>query len=217
MAQISRPVGYGLLAFASVAVLLFSNQSSPPPSLPPTLKPHRAAASAVQADFIAEDYTAHFDKPKGKLRNLFLPLAENRDDVVLPLAHQDLDTVPAVFASGESNWKYTGMAEINGLRSALLQDTEKHHGGFVSEGQHWKSCKVSHITGESVVLIDAQGHSQVVMRFSPTKPKTAAGEPAATVAPPQPVNPFMHGPIGPNNLVISPMPPMPPGMAGQRG
>jgi hypothetical protein len=169
----------------------------------------------VQADFIAEDYNAHFDKTKGKFGNLFLPLVANEAINPAPQAHQDIETIPSAFANGEANWKYTGMAEINGARSALLQDTEKHHGGFVAEGAHWKSSKLLRITSESVVLADAHGQQQVVMRFSLNKPKGAAGTaPTPETSGPQPVNPVMHGPIGPNNIVISPMPAVPGGPQG---
>lgn len=218
MAQIVRPIGYGAMALAAAGLVWWSNQSDSTVSTIAKPPAPRSTSHPVQSDFLAADYTARFKKPKGKLRNLFLPLVENKPAATSPTGGtKDLDSVPADFASGEANWKFTGVAEINGVRSALLENQDKHRGSFVKEGDHWKSSRLERITGESISLVDAKGQHTVVMRFVPEKQSSqspSGGSPAPNQGPNQPVTPVFRGPIGPRNLIMSPVPPRPPGAGG---
>ncbi len=199
----ARPLVYGLLVVLAIVAYSLSSDAGSTGSKAPVSKPHAPAIARSDIEFDHADFVARFDKPSLQMRNPFVPLVEIR--TAGPSTSGDLDHIPADLAHGEANWIFTGLAEVDGVRLALLENSQTRRGGFVKEGEIWKTCRVQTITSQSVVLLDLHGGRQVVMRLDPNKPAKPKAAPNAGVQPVT-VPPALTGPIGPN-LEIHALPP----------
>jgi hypothetical protein len=209
MNRLSRPLVYGVLLLLLIVAGALYSQDNSSDTKPPAAKPKSNSPMLASSEFDRLDYVEKFDKPNVKPRNLFQP-ASQIETAPQTAPSADIDRIPADFAHGEASWIYTGLAEVDGVRMALIENSQTHQGGFVKEGETWKTCHVQGITTESVILVDSKGNRQVVMRFNPNKP--AKEKPTANAGlQPAVVTPAPSGPIGPN-MVINALPPaVPPG------
>lgn len=179
MTSLNKIFLWGAVGIVAAAFYNFSGDDKPAVKNPPPAI--KTTPKTQGEDEVTEaDYHVRFDHPKAKLRNVFLPGGGAENEIgIQPM---DIDHIPAELAGGESNWTFTGLAQIDGSMMALLENSEKHQGGFVKQGEHWKGALVKKITPESIVLVDSDGTEQVIMRFNPNKPtKNAAAAPVAQV------------------------------------
>jgi len=201
---LSRPLLYGGLIVIVAAVYFWPSSSPTPAAQRPGAKANAGKNKERDWTFLASDFGPRFDKPQGKTRDIFNPLFYVEH--AAPKTNQDqIMEVPANLAQGEAGWAYTGMAEVDGKRLALLENSSTHQGGFVKEGEAWKRSHIVSITSESIILVGPDGSEETVYRYDPNRP---AKQKAATAAPdagfqPVDVGPALRGPIG-ANFEISP-------------
>src|SRR5579862_2543204 len=90
-------------------------------------------ASADQNAILPQDYTAHFPRYAGGKRDPFIPLV----------------ATAASSSSGAGNqgeWLLTGISSINGVPSALVENSTTGESAFLTNGESWRGLKVKSIT-----------------------------------------------------------------------
>jgi len=224
LALVSKPIAYtGLAAFAIGAYVL---TEEPAPKTAKAKSKRTASTKIVDKDspWQESDYTARFAKPTGKLRNLFDPLVKPEPKaaaVAVPTKPvempKDVDRVPADLAETEPDWAFTGLATVNGVDMALLENRTTKQGTFVKQGEVWKGTRIMRITAQSLAIVNKDGLEQIVLRFDPNRPATPKSPDGKPTPPGQmpadalvrPVNPgpALVGPIGSNNMQIRPIAP----------
>ncbi|MFQ3586843.1 MAG: hypothetical protein SNJ76_04155 [Fimbriimonadaceae bacterium] len=193
MAKISRPIVYtAVLGAVAYGVVVLTEPDTPNR----TTRPRPAAtapSNARTSDLIQpEDFSASFPRLLGAPRDSFRPLVV-RASGTNPLAAARLDAVPAAFAGGDPNWRYTGNASIDGVSVALLENDATGDGVFLRVGEAWKRSVLTAIEQEAIVLTGPGGAVRRVRLGIPEFEDPTAGP--AGVAP-LAVNPPLQGPIG---------------------
>lgn len=203
-AKISRPVIYLALAAVCIAAYVLATPTAPPKkrSLP---KP-RVRVDVVDAQFTPEDRTASFTDGVPVARNAFKPLVV-RKNTTLVSALAAAGGVPTDFTGGDGSWVCTGVAEVDGVRQALLENRSSGEGVFLRQGDRWKKTVVSQVLEDAVVLVGPGGqprtiHVQQDQMVEETSTDTL------------PVQPKLNGPIGgaqpnANNGQVTQIPPLP--------
>jgi len=200
MAIISRPIGYGALAVLVAGVMWWLNDEPVKVSRPRPKTTLVAQAKQQKWDFPAELTSLHFDKPDRPTRNIFKPLIAI-EKVVTVTDPSELMKVPASLASGESDWTYTGMVEVNGIRMALLENATTHVGGYVKEGETWKKSRIEHITSANLVVVGPDGNEETVYRFNANQTPKPKPPPDGGFHP-MDLGPALKGMIGPNVEIV---------------
>ncbi len=200
--KLSRPVVYFfLLALVACVVIWTSDSPSGPPPVAQTKK--KAKKADPGWDYPPQP-PLRYTKPKPLARNVFAPLIHTEKIAKAPEAKDDLVQIPSNFADGESSWAYTGMAEVDGVRMALLENSTKKQSGYVREGEAWKKARVVGISTACIVLSDDKGETQTVYRYNPNDPPKEKPVTDGGFRP--------TGAIG-GNLSVRPLvPPPPPGV-----
>ena len=174
MATLSRPVYYLMVGavLAAVAWNLMPSEEAPVRKSKPT----KRANQLVEDDskYVAAEMAMKFDPPAATVRNVFHPLvAVEKPDKAAPPpppADQDLTAIPAKIADGESNWVFTGMAEVDGSKVALLQNNSTKQSGLLKEGEYWRKSQLISISLDSILFVGPDGNIQTVFRFDPNAP-----------------------------------------------
>lgn len=193
MAKVSRPIVYtAVLGAIAYGVVVLTEPDTPTrPTRPQAAATSRATART--SDLIQqEDFNARFPRLLGAPRSSFRPLVV-RSGGTNPLATARLDAVPAAFAGGDANWRYTGNASIDGVTVALLENDVTGDGVFLRVGEAWKRCVLTAVEQEAIVLTGPGGAVRRVRLGIPEFEDPAAG--SFNVAP-LAVNPPLAGPIG---------------------
>ena len=155
------------------------------------------ASSSNQSDFLPEDYTADFQPVNEPLKNAFKPLVVRKGGMLSTPAMSN--AIPPALAGGESGWEFTGIAEVNGRRQALIENLQTGVGEFLTAGQRWKTSNVLTITNDSVVLKGVDSDAVRTVSLPNLESEDFSGE--GGLAPlPLP----MTGRIG--NIAIEPVP-----------
>lgn len=195
MAKVSRPVIYtAVLGAVAYGVVILTEPDTPNRTNRP--RPAATAQSNIRtSDLIQqEDYNANFPRLLGAPRDSFRPLVV-RASGTTPLSAARLDAVPAAFAGGDPNWRYTGNASIDGVSVALLENDATGDGVFLRVGEAWKRLVLTAIEPEAIVLTGPGGAVRRVRLGIPEFEDPTAGP--AGVAP-LAVTPPLQGPIGGN-------------------
>lgn len=174
-----------MLALVSAVALWYTSDEPAKSPKPLPKKPQVGAASNQQSDYTDADYSAKFEKPPRALRNVFLPLIKSHAPETGPAdsAKEAPLKIPALLAEGDPNWAFTGIAEVDGQRLALLENSASHQSGFVKEGDPWKGAKIRKITPDSLTMEDADGNPQVVPRYDPNQPEKPKPTPSSGFQP----------------------------------
>lgn len=182
---LSRPTVYGLLVVVAAAALWYSSDEPAKPAKKAPIKPGAASTQEKpKTDYTDADYMATFQKPEGKGRDLFQPLIRSRTASLTNAAAQEAPLkIPALLAEGDPNWAFTGIAEVDGQRLALLENSASHQSGFVKEGDPWKGAKIRRITPDSLTMEDQDGNAQVVPRYDPNQPEKPKATPSGGFQP----------------------------------
>ena len=193
MAVLSRPIIF-LAIFAAAASIYVGSQPVAAPAKA-TTKKHSAKTAFDGWDFPPPDPSLHLPKPPEATRDVFLPKVKVLRVVKLPGAKEDLVAIPSNLAGGEGGWAYTGMAEVDGVRMALLENSGTKQSGYIREGEDWKKSHVVGITTACIVLSDEKGLAQTIYRFNPNDPPKVKPVPNPGFAPLNPGG-LPTGPIG---------------------
>lgn len=198
--KLLNPISYTIAGSLVILYFFMSGDGSPNSASGPRKKAAKHA-SAELPQFDAEDFAANKDGQRfalvnEPLRDAFKPLIARKR-----LADAKLDSpgsVPLGIA-GEASWMYTGMAEVDGVPQALLENSRTQDGVFLKQGEKWKAGTVYRITPDELILMDRAGALQIVkVNIQESFPSIAPGGGFA------PVNPPLRGTINPNNLAIRP-------------
>ena len=159
MFKMSKPVLYLLLATVAIAIYLVATPSSPSSKKSSTAlaKPQVSVSSSQYTD---EDRKANFPKAILASRDAFQPIVVRKSSINAILAAAG--NIPADFADGDPNWSCTGTDEVNGVQQALVENKNTGDGDFLQQGDHWKSCVVSQVLDDGVVLVGPGGEAKTV-------------------------------------------------------
>ncbi|MFY9233864.1 MAG: hypothetical protein WAO58_05310 [Fimbriimonadaceae bacterium] len=196
--KISRPILFLLLGTLVLAYILVSGDSAP--SSASRVKPKaKKKASAQGVTWSEEDYEVNKDGQRFKLvneplRNAFKPLVTRRQN--------NLSTGPGgilLGIAGTPGWVYTGMAEVDGIPQALLENSITQDGVFLKQGEKWNGAVVHQIKPDELVFMDKTGVLQrVALDVNETTPGVSS--PGGF----QPVNPPLRGVIGQGGIAVRP-------------
>ena len=135
---------------------------------------------------------------KEPLKNAFKPLITKSMSTAL-VGNLGANRIPANLVGGET-WTYTGNAELDGVKSALVENGQSGEGVFLKVGERWKMLTVRAIKTDALVVAGDDGVEVTVpvaddSGKSPaplnTNPAMRAGGPGLA-----PVNPALAGTIG---------------------
>src|SRR5690349_20934960 len=123
-AKVSKPVLYGGILVAVVAVIMLTSPSQPTggkssPKLS-DLRKGKTTSKKSGVQVYPGDINAKFPRLGEEPRNSFMPLVVNMDAVSGGLAPNEF---PASYAGGESGWFYTGTVIEDNVPSALVENT----------------------------------------------------------------------------------------------
>lgn len=193
--KVSRPIVYVLLlGVVAYGVVLYTEE---PTGRKPTRRTAISNAAAnLPEGFTEEDLNAKFEQVNDSPRDAFKPLVARRaagSDVSL-----SPDAIPSVLTGGDPNWVYTGMAEVDGIPTALVENKATGEGVFLKQAENWKQATVGAIAPFSLTLVGRNGKSFTMRIIDPE-----VVEPSASMAP---VQPSLRGPIGNESVNVSPNP-----------
>jgi len=115
------------------------------------------ASSTKKADeFLPIDYKAKYASYTEEAKDAFKPLVLRSSDAGRSVMDTPGD-IPLALTGGEPNWRYTGVAEIDGVPNALLDNSGTGEGVFLKAGERWKKATVLTVTRDSVVLQGEDG------------------------------------------------------------
>jgi hypothetical protein len=152
----------------------------------------RSAVSKTTDGFAKEDYDSKFPAVAMKLRNPFVPLVASKRG-----KGSTVGGIPASLTGGDPNWVYTGMAEIDSVPMALLENRKTGEGVFLKHGEVWNGSKVVAIRPETLVLAGPDGLQRTVSAFAEETGEGAPGVSGGASLPPMTLDPSLRGPIGP--------------------
>ena len=169
MASISRPMyGVMILLVAGAAVWSLSPTDDPAPS---KSKPRATKSTRANLDEIpVEELSLKFDRPTGPVRNVFHPLVVVEKPIPVLPPTEETTAIPSKIADGESNWIFTGMAEVDGVKVALLENSSTKQSGLVKEGDYWRKSQLISISLDTVLFSAPDGSIQSITRFNPSAP-----------------------------------------------
>jgi len=184
----------GLAVTIGLAAYLNMPSAATPKPLKKTSAPTGGGASktAVATDdtsVVAEDYKVHFDPYVQPVKNTFLPVVHRNDKTGSGGGAAANNSIPSEFTDGESDWIYTGNAQIDGKSEALVENASTGAGEFLHVGETWKTMVVKAITDDGLSASGPDGEVQTISML--TTPKAEEVKP---VSPTTPVSP-MSGPI----------------------
>lgn len=146
-----------------------------------------------------EDYTAKFASLKEEPKYAFKPLVVKSTGPV-NAGGAAADSDPGMSITGEPGWLFTGSPELDGVRSALLDNTTTGESVFLNVGDHWKNGHVKSIGADAMVFVGNDGTEKTVKLLDPSVVISKGGKATngavaqGTVAPLQP--PALSGTIG---------------------
>jgi len=201
MPKVSRPVVWTAVAAVTGYAVVWLTQ---PTATTPTHHARIGHTTTVvdSSGITAEDLAAHFPRYQGGSRDPFAP------GVVPPsTATASLFSV-ASDGTTQSGWALTGIDTINGVTSALIENSKTGDSVNLNVGDTWQGMKVASIGTDAVVFNNVLG-LPTRLTFVTTVPDapspTAAAAAAAAAATPGATTADGM----PSDSSVSPLPPMP--------
>lgn len=186
--KISRPTIYILLGAVVVAAWFLTSESEVARRGSPRKNPS-ASANNLPDGFTEADLESKFDPEAVAVRDVFRPVVE-RKRAGSELASAP-NSVPSILTGGDPNWVYTGMAEVDGVPTGLLENKTTGEAEFVAPSQQWKDARVNAISPFSLVLVGTNGktYTMSIGVESDNRPMMAQNGFS-------PMNPALRGSIG---------------------
>lgn len=185
--KISRPILYSTLALVAVGAYLFTEDQAAQRARSVKRKPV-ASKSKFPEGYNETDFKAKFERLAEPIKDSFKPLVERKrggSEVAL-----SPNAAPSVLTGGDPNWVYTGMAEIDGAPTGLLENKVTGESNFVQRSENWKSARVGSITPYSLILIGDNGRAYTL------RTGVEGDGPTLMAQGFSPVNPPLRGAIG---------------------
>jgi hypothetical protein len=159
MAKPNSPNRTFWYVFIAAALGIFAYFFTQDDSVPIRKSKKTVASQTKKAadEFLPIDYTAKFPAYSEPAKDAFKPLIIRSSDAGKGVSAVPNGGIPINYTGGEPNWNYTGVAVINGIPNALLDNSGTGEGVFLKAGDHWKSSSVLTVTQDSVVLQDKEG------------------------------------------------------------
>lgn len=195
MARVPRWLVYGSLAVIGL-VAWSATKPDERPVTRSTVRPPKKLR-ATQEIYAPEDYAARgrFAVGVALSRNAFRPVLARAGAGQGGIVGDS--GVPATFATGDPNWVCTGIAEVDAVRMALLENKATGEGVFLRQGDRWKSAVVSKVLADGVVLAGPSGEVRTI-RVSAEDSREESPEL-------QPMQvPGLTGLIGGNGVTVTP-------------
>jgi hypothetical protein len=205
VAKPQKPNRIFWILFLGAVLFIFSYFYFEEPTAP--ARRSRVAARPTEAkqtgDFRPEDYKARFALLNEPAKNAFRPLVVRSNEARAaagggtPVLRIPSNEVPASMAGGDANWIYTGVATIDGVPNALLENSSSGDGVFLKPGDRWKGSTVLTVTTNSIVLQGPDRVSRTIeLEVESDEATPAAGITALPPAGATPVVPPLAGAIG---------------------
>jgi len=203
MTKVSKPTIFMLVLLLAVSIWFFATDNSSAPSKSISGKSKKIVKKAKETDFTEEDYKAKFASLTTPAKNVFAPLVARSKGLrgASGLVDQGPMMVPPELTLGQPSWIYTGMAEVDNVPTALVENTETQEGVFLKRGEKWKLATVYSIDEEKLVLSGPDGvrHTVMVSGGESEAPTVQPAPSAAAGFQPLRISPTMMGPIGGSN------------------
>lgn len=202
MAKVSKPTMYLLVLTVAVAIWFFTTDSSSTKSKSSAYKTKKVVKKDKETDLTDEDYKAKFASITTPARNIFAPLVSRSKGLRGSSGSIDQGPmmIPPELTLGQATWTYTGMAEVDGVPTALVENSETQEGVFLKRGEKWKLATIYSISEDALVLSGPDGVRHTV-KVSGSESAEPAVQPANNAGGFQPlrISPNMSGPIGGSN------------------
>lgn len=144
----------------SVAVLIAAfvmtepDAATPKSTVKKTSSPKKTTKK-TEDEFTKEDETAEFKRVNQTPKNTFVPVVARHSGI--GSADGMANSIPTEMTGGQTNWVYTGTAESDGVRVALVENRTTGDATFLKKGERWKSAVVVSISEFSVILRGPSG------------------------------------------------------------
>ena len=122
-----------------------------------------AAQAADPNGLLPADLKAHFPRYAGGTRDPFAP------GVVIAHALPKPAAAPA--GRAQTGWALTGINSVNGVASALIENSATGESVFLQPGDQWNGLRVVSIKSDRVLFRNALGHEDT-LTFAPASRST---------------------------------------------
>ena len=193
----------GMVVILIIGVVYATGGDDKAPIKKPVVKA-KSTTDKTKDNYKPEDYKASFAALKEEPKDSFKPLVAKITAGMTVGAGLTDSAVGMDLTGGEGNWIYTGNPELDGVRSALIENMTTGESVFLKVGDHWKLAMVKSIGTDSMVFVGNDGEPRTVKLLDPSvNPQKGAKAPAtvASVAPVQP--PALNGAIGGNGMSLA--------------
>ncbi|HEX5322385.1 MAG TPA: hypothetical protein VFW40_01265 [Capsulimonadaceae bacterium] len=163
--DLTRIIMWSLVGIAA-AVLVYAYGAPTPPTGHTRAKRTSPTAAVASADLNAiqpEDLTAHFARYAGGKRDPFVPLIAT------------VASNAAGKAGDQGQWLLTGISSINGIPSALVENSASGESAFLTVDEQWHGLKVKSIASDAVVFVNQLGQETRLAFASEAAPDQTAG------------------------------------------
>jgi hypothetical protein len=177
--QPSRTIIY--TAVGAVAVYAIFLYTQPPTSTTATPRVAVTSADTTQSsgtddNMTPADLAAHFARYTGGKRDPFVP-------GVINISAQTQVSTPFGAPGKRGGWTLTGINEINGVTSAVLENSGTGDSVFLQQGDEWDGLKVVSIDDQDVVFENALGQKSTLGFAQPADPNTPGGAGSSSTIP----------------------------------
>jgi hypothetical protein len=194
MPKVSRPVIYTALAAVAAYALVLNTQPDKP-TVKRVIHTTRTTQTADANGILPSDLNAHFPRYAAGSRDPFVA------GVVLPRQHLVKAAAPSPLGGARTGWALTGINSVNGVASALIENSATGESVFLQPGDRWNGLRVVSIKPDRVEFQNGLGRQDTLTFAQPPDDKTAAaggvtvptapGLPgSALTLPPYPVSPL---------------------------
>ena len=179
MPKISKQM-QGMLALLAVvggvAYVMSSGSDTPAATHKPHMKFGNTTTQADSSGILPEDLTAQFSRYPGGSRNPFMPV---------------VNSTTALSGGGKSSttWALTGIDTIDGVTTALVENSSTGDSVFLKAGDKWNGMRVTSIGSDSATFVDASG-KVTQLSFPVNAPDTTEAGAAPSPQTPQQNIPF---------------------------
>ncbi len=195
---LQKPVFWvAILGIGGILYISTEGDSTPKAALKPKVSTTKVATgTGEEAVFEKLDRTSSFGLMNDTPRNAFIPVVARRGGI--GSGDGKGNEIPTDITGGEGNWVYTGTAETDGQRVALIENRTTNDAVFLKRGERWKSGYVVRISEYSVILSGPNGTKTIGLVDDSAPLATLSRGNRSGTLPPASIDlpPSLNGPIG---------------------